>query len=184
MRDATRKLRLGDLSPAGQMVVWAARHWVHSFVNGRMLTPQVWRNFTAIGLGAVYRELGELLSILVPQDLDPAGFPAGDDSLHEIPPRLSAGEQALLELLLVTDGERQTARLDPVTNDPSSIDPGRHNPIDMVPAVRRAARAKAARLNHALHSAGHEILVRHKRPSAAATESRPRPGPCVDQGWS
>ncbi|MEM8814607.1 MAG: hypothetical protein AAGE85_02210 [Pseudomonadota bacterium] len=155
MLNETKQLRLDDLTPAGQMLVWAARHWVHSFVNGHMLRPRVSQSFTAIRLASVYRALGELLSILVPRELDPAGFLAGDGSLRDSPPRLAVCERALIELLLTTGGERQTIRLEPIV---------------MVPAVRRAARAKAIRLNRALHSAGHEMLIKRTHRAAARTE--------------
>ena len=155
MPQTTRHLEICKLSPAGQLLVWAARSWVQSFMTGCMLPVDVRQRLQTDMPSRAWCELSELLGLLVPRNLDPGGFAADGAAL------LEPSESALLKLL----------RIDTTLLDAAGVAaPG------MPPAIRREADRNGARLVDAVRLAGYGVEIdgmQRKGPPARASR---RPG--------
>ncbi len=136
MQAPARQLEIDRLSPAGQLLVWAARCWVRSYISGHMLPAEVRERLQANTLCTAWCELSELLCLLVPRNLDPGGFAMNDAT------SLAPSESALLSLLQI---------------DLPILDAAGFAVPDMPPAILRAADRRAARLVDAVRLAGYNV---------------------------
>jgi len=63
------KVRTGDYPLGGQLLLWAARHWVRSYRRGTMVPPCVRQSFAAADLGRAYASLCHLMRIVTFREL-------------------------------------------------------------------------------------------------------------------
>jgi hypothetical protein len=84
--------RISDYRLGGQLLLWAARHWIRAYRRGTMVQPCVWQSFAAAGLGGAYAELCRLMRIVVFRELDVSSVRGPGAS------RLSAAERQFMSL--------------------------------------------------------------------------------------
>ena len=68
------RARFHDLPLAGQLIVWATRHWLRAFARGRMIPRCVWQSFAVSKVDSAYGDLAELLAMLAGYELLPSQF--------------------------------------------------------------------------------------------------------------
>lgn len=144
--------RFHDLPLAGQLLTWAARHWLRAYALGQMIPRCVWQSFSAAEITPVYAELTELLGVLAGHELLPTQFEAPNS------PSLGDEEYRFLKFVL-----------SPGTADLANVLSGR----EPCPAIQRAAAARAARLVIHLERAGFRLGL--PAPLVPAVASRPVP---------
>ena len=93
----TRPARFHDLPLAGQLVVWASRHWLRAYADGRMIPRCVWQSFAHADLATAYRSLTDALAVLAGHEIEPGIF------LPPNAPSLAGAEARWVRLVLTGD---------------------------------------------------------------------------------
>ena len=69
MKRLSAARKSSDYQLGGQLLLWAARHWVLAYRRGRMVQPCVWQSFAAADLERTYANLCHLLRIVTFREL-------------------------------------------------------------------------------------------------------------------
>lgn len=93
----TKDTRFHDLPLPGQLVVWASRHWLRAYSDGRMIPPCVCQSFAQAELVPAFRALTDALRVLAGHEIDPRAFGCPNA------PRLTAEEARWVRLVLAGD---------------------------------------------------------------------------------
>ena len=149
----TRRPRFHDYCMGGQLVLWAARHWMLAYRRGRAVPPCVWQSFSVAGLVDVYGELCALLTIVAFREIPPKGF-GRPDSLS-----LTNAEVRFMGLLNAAEHVGDRAAAEKISGIAS-------------PPVTRAIVAKTCELLELLHREGHMISKDGQPDHAGASYTR------------
>ena len=141
--------RFHDLPLAGQLVLWATRHWFRAFNAGHMIPRSVWQSFAVAEIPGAYAELVELLGMLAGHELDPDAFNSPSS------PKLNRTEYCFLSLFC---------------DDESGVEwRFQEQPC---PAIEREAMNRAERIAARLRVAGFRlVLPAHSRASTGRPSS-------------